>query len=468
MTPGERSGVAQTGDLLRPVRSRPSGTRAIAWYGVIGVLATVAIVYLVGIFAAPAHEDPAPSSLLGQAGSRSSVSGDDAFRYSGRVVDDRQRAGARGVPGAAAARGARDAAPGPRVQPQPRAVVPVASSAPPIAAASDDGASTVLAHTAEDVPDVSDAVAGRVRLRLPTPAPDDAAPQRSNGSAASSAPDGGAKRGIVVVYGTARSGPEAGSPPAPGVVAADRAALGDAPAARAETAPASRGAGDAGERMRATLQTETMPGSRRAPLAAFMVPAGTPIAAQLDVAVESDLPGPVVAHLVRDVLDPRSGDVLIPAGSKAIGEYTGLAGGQSRLSLIWHRLLFPDQSSFALDKGVALDEEGRVGLGGAIDDHAGALIRRSVFSGLLSEIARRIGMGPDPRANTLVLINTGAGSQAGLPEAILAAADRLNQRDASQAPVVTIEANAIFSLYVDRDMLFDAPYAPMTSQGQAR
>jgi hypothetical protein len=41
----------------------------------------------------------------------------------------------------------------------------------------------------------------------------------------------------------------------------------------------------------------------------------------------------------------------------------------------------------------------------------------------------------------------------------------MNQRDANLPPVVTIKPNAIFTLYVDRDMLFDAPYAPMSAAG---
>jgi type IV secretory pathway VirB10-like protein len=213
------------------------------------------------------------------------------------------------------------------------------------------------------------------------------------------------------------------------------------------------------------LRNETMPGYRRAPLARYMVSAGTPITVQLDVAVESDVAGPVVAHVVRDVVDQLSGKTLIPGGTKALGDYAGLAAGQSRLSFVWRRFVFPDRSSFALDKVPALDDEGRVGVGGRLDTHQGPLVRRSFLGGILAEIARRIN--GQASGNNVVVINTGVGSQAGLPQAMLDLANQLNQRDANLPPVVTIKPNAMFTLYVDRDMLFAAPYTPMPAGSAA-
>jgi type IV secretory pathway VirB10-like protein len=444
-------GVQQTGDLLRPVRSRPRGVRAVAWYGVIAVLATVAVVYLVGIFAAPGHQEPAPSSLIGQADARAATAnGDDAFRYSGRVVD-RVRSGAR-VAGAQrpapghldhAATAARE--PGAQGGSAPRQV-PVATTA---------------TLPTDDVPDVSEASASRVRIALPTPAPDDAVGQRQVATGLPAVGD--TQTGMVVVYGTARSVPSV-PPPTPSEAPA-RAPLAIAAAAqqREPGGPVDRdGSGVAG------VRAETMPATRRAPLAQYVVPAGTPIAVQLDVALESDVAGPVVAHVVRDVVDPLSGDVLIPGGSKVIGDYTGLVAGQSRLSVAWRRLLFPDLSSFTLEGAPALDEDGRVGVAGRLDQHDGAMVRRTLFGGLLAELARRIGLSGQPSATTMVVISTGGAAQPGLPEAILAAADRLNQRDANEAPKVTINANAIVSLYVARDMLFDGPYRALSARGAAQ
>jgi type IV secretory pathway VirB10-like protein len=440
----DKVGVEQTGDLLRPVRSRPTGTKAIAWYGIVGVLAIVAIVYLVGIFAAPKPHDLAAASSL--SGTTATQGAAETYRYSGKVVNERRMDAKRVVqPG-----GAATPAPGAATRVDP----PTAAPTPLIRVPRDDGAAaTVVRNTRSDVPDVSDAIASRVRVALPTPAPDDGA----GGTRTSVGPH---RQGIMVVYGA----PNTAATPVP---AADGAAA-PSPIQIALASPPPGGdpratPSDAGGL--GGLRNETMPGYRRAPLARYMVSAGTPITVQLDVAVESDVAGPVVAHVVRDVVDQLSGKTLIPGGTKALGDYAGLAAGQSRLSFVWRRFVFPDRSSFALDKVPALDDEGRVGVGGRLDTHQGPLVRRSFLGGILAEIARRIN--GQASGNNVVVINTGVGSQAGLPQAMLDLANQLNQRDANLPPVVTIKPNAMFTLYVDRDMLFDAPYTPMPAGSAA-
>jgi type IV secretory pathway VirB10-like protein len=429
----EKQGIEQTGDLLRPVRSRPTGTKAIAWYGIVGVLAVIAIVYLVGIFAAPKHESASAATLSQREGAQQAA---DQFRYSGRVAHDagRTKTGPAGAAATAPPQMHATAVPTPLIQ------VPHTN----------DVASTVVANTSGNVPDVSDAVASRVRVVLPTAAPDDGS-GRYVGSV--SRP----RQGIVVVYGA----PNTAATPVP---AAKGAAATPGTQVALEGPPAPRPAStDAPSGGLAGLRGETMPGFRRAPLAQYMVSAGTPITVQLDVAVESDVAGPVVAHVVRDVVDQLSGQTLIPGGTKALGDYTGLAAGQSRLAFVWRRFVFPDRSSFALDKIPALDDEGRVGVGGRVDRREGPLVRRSLLSGVLAEIARRV-TGQATGAN-FVVVNTGVGTQPGLPQSILDLANQMNQRDANLPPVVTIKQNAVFTLYVDRDMLFDAPYAPMHAAG---
>jgi len=429
----EKQGVEQTGDLLRPVRSRPTGTKAIAWYGIVGVLATIAIVYLVGIFAAPKHDSVSAATLSQQEGPQQAG---DAFRYSGRVAHD----GGRTKTGPAGAVATAEPSSHPTAAPTPLIQVP----------RTNDAASTVVGNTSANVPDVSDAVASRVRVVLPTAAPDD-------GSGRIAEPVSRSRQGIVVVYGA----PNTAATPVP---AAEGAAAPPGAQVTLEAPGLPRAAPtDAPSGGLAGLRGETMPGFRRAPLSRYMVTAGTPITVQSDVDIESDIPGPVAAHVVLDVVDQLSGKTLIPGGTKALGDYMGLAVGQSRLATVWRRFVFPDRSSFALDKVAGLDEEGRAGLSGRVDRRDGALIRRSLFGGILAEIARRVG--GQATGTNVVVVNTGVGAQAGLPQSILDLANQLNQRDANLPPKVAIKANTIFTIYVDRDMLFDAPYAPMTASG---
>ncbi|MGQ4828530.1 TrbI/VirB10 family protein, partial [Enterococcus faecalis] len=78
----------------------------------------------------------------------------------------------------------------------------------------------------------------------------------------------------------------------------------------------------------------------------------------------SDLPGFVRAVVSRDVTGFDGNRVLIPAGSRLIGQYrSGLAAGQSRAFVIWTRMIRPDGVSVALGSPVT-DTLGRAGLGG--------------------------------------------------------------------------------------------------------
>ena len=115
-----------------------------------------------------------------------------------------------------------------------------------------------------------------------------------------------------------------------------------------------------------------------------MAPQGTIIPAVLETAINSDLPGFARAVISRDVHGFDGTRMLIPRGSKLIGQYrSGVAQGQSRASVVWSRILTPDGVS--IDVGSpSTDELGRGGLEGEADSHFferfGSAILLSVMS----------------------------------------------------------------------------------------
>jgi type IV secretory pathway VirB10-like protein len=100
-----------------------------------------------------------------------------------------------------------------------------------------------------------------------------------------------------------------------------------------------------------------------------VVPQGTMIPAVLETAINSDLPGSVRAVVSQDVRGFDGSQVLIPRGSKLIGQYrSGMAYGQTRAFVVWSRLLTPDGVS--IDVGSpGTDPLGRGGLSGETDTH---------------------------------------------------------------------------------------------------
>lgn len=128
-----------------------------------------------------------------------------------------------------------------------------------------------------------------------------------------------------------------------------------------------------------------------------VIPQGTMIPAVLETAINTDLPGSVRAVVSRDVTGFDGSQVLIPRGSKLIGQYrSGMAYGQSRAFVVWSRILTPDGVS--VDVGSpGTDALGRGGLAGKVDTHFferfGSSILLSVISAGASAAALAGGSG---------------------------------------------------------------------------
>jgi len=156
-------------------------------------------------------------------------------------------------------------------------------------------------------------------------------------------------------------------------------------ASAAEERFAARVAGTGAETARATQMRDV---SR-------VVPQGFVIPAVLETAIDSDLPGSVRAVVSRDVRGFDGTQVLIPRGSKLIGQYKSAAAiGQTRAFVVWSRIITP--TGVSIDVGSpATDRLGRGGLEGKADSHFferfGSSILLSVISGGIDAVASRNG-----------------------------------------------------------------------------
>jgi len=167
---------------------------------------------------------------------------------------------------------------------------------------------------------------------------------------------------------------------------------------------------------------------------------GTLIPAVLETALNSDLPGYARALVSRDVRGFDGSRVMIPRGSRLIGQYkSGLATGQSRAFIVWTRLIRPDGVSIALGSPV-MDEAGQTGLGGKVDRH---FMQR--FGGAL--LLSVVGVAPAVLSggNTYV-VSTGAEAQSAAAQAL--------QADAKIAPTIRVPLGTPIQVFVARDLAF--------------
>lgn len=130
------------------------------------------------------------------------------------------------------------------------------------------------------------------------------------------------------------------------------------------------------------------------------VPQGTLIPAVLETALDSTLPGLARAVVSSDVRGFDGTKVLIPRGSRLIGEYAAnVESGQNRTLVNWLRLIRPDGVTIAIGSPAA-DPVGRGGVRAQVNSH---FFER--FSGAILQSALDVGVNLASRsANSPVIV----------------------------------------------------------------
>jgi type IV secretory pathway VirB10-like protein len=98
--------------------------------------------------------------------------------------------------------------------------------------------------------------------------------------------------------------------------------------------------------------------------------------------------GPIECLLSTDVYSNDRQHLLIPAGSKLLGETRKVdAFGQTRLAVLFHRVLMPDGYSVSLDAFKGLNQAGDTGLRDQVNNHYLRLFGVSLAIGALGAVA---------------------------------------------------------------------------------
>jgi type IV secretion system protein VirB10 len=190
-------------------------------------------------------------------------------------------------------------------------------------------------------------------------------------------------------------------------------------------------------------EAETAARARRMSNQAFTLAQGSIVPGVLETAVNSDLPGYVRAIVSRDMRSFDGAHVLVPRGSRLIGQYrSGVALGQSRAFVIWTRLIRPDGIGVDL-AAPATDPLGRGGLEGRVDRHFLQRFGGAILLSLITASGQIAGGDSD----TQVII---ASTRSATGDAASAAL----QRDLDIAPTVKVPQGASVRIFVTRDLDF--------------
>ncbi|MGH7120672.1 MAG: TrbI/VirB10 family protein [Acetobacteraceae bacterium] len=187
----------------------------------------------------------------------------------------------------------------------------------------------------------------------------------------------------------------------------------------------------------------------------YVVQAGTVIPAALITGIRSDLPGQITAQVTEAVYDSPTGRyLLIPQGARLIGQYdSSVAFGQSRVLLVWTRIIMPDGTSIVLERQPGADTGGYAGLEDEVDNHWGMLFKAAVLSTLLS-VGAEAGTSQDEN-NLVQAIRMGASNS------ISQTGQQIVQRQLNIQPTLTIRPGFPVRVIVTRDLVL-APYGQGT------
>ncbi|MBF5007153.1 TrbI/VirB10 family protein [Diaphorobacter caeni] len=198
-------------------------------------------------------------------------------------------------------------------------------------------------------------------------------------------------------------------------------------------------------------------GSLQMPASPYQVMAGTVIAAALVTGIKSDLPGDVIATVTEPVYDTATGRfLLIPQGSRILGKYNSqVSFGQSRVQMVWNRIILPDTSSLTLDNLVGTDPSGYAGLEDEVDRHWGRIVAGAALTTLLGVGAELAA--PENRQNGNRIIIAGRDSA---QDSINHVGQELTRRNMNVQPTLTARPGLPVRIVVKTDLVL-RPYQPL-------
>ena len=179
---------------------------------------------------------------------------------------------------------------------------------------------------------------------------------------------------------------------------------------------------------------------------------GSFLEAVLVTQLNGDFPGPVLAQVSVPFYSADRQRILIPRGARVVGTASAVAGqDQSRLGVGFHRLIWPDGRSAALEfRG--LNQAGESALRDEVDRHYFSTFLAAGAVGILSGLTLR---GANPYAGGRAAVQAGVGQ--GLGESATQILDRFLNR----LPTITIRAGHRLRIWFTSDVLVPPPAAAM-------
>jgi type IV secretion system protein TrbI len=183
----------------------------------------------------------------------------------------------------------------------------------------------------------------------------------------------------------------------------------------------------------------------------YQILSGTFIPASLITGMDTSVDGTIVAQVRQNMYDSITGkNLLIPKGSRLIGEYTSryIGAGQKRVLLKFTRIIRPNGESISLGGDFAADNRGVSGIEGNVDNHWARIIGASTISAILS-VGAAMAAG---NSNSLLPTNK-QNLASGFVNGISEPARQIVGREVMQPPTIRIPPGERFEVVVRKDIV---------------
>jgi type IV secretory pathway VirB10-like protein len=181
----------------------------------------------------------------------------------------------------------------------------------------------------------------------------------------------------------------------------------------------------------------------------YRIPEGTIIETVLTNRLDGTYAGPVNCLVTTAVYAPDRQHLLIPAGARVLGEAKAVnTFGQSRLAVVFHRLLLPNGAGVDLESFHGLNQIGETGLRDQVDRHYAQIFGASLAVGAIAGFAHgQASVGPGGfDATALDAYRQGAASSLAQSSA------HILDRFLNLLPTVTIREGHRIKVYLSNDL----------------
>jgi type IV secretion system protein TrbI len=166
--------------------------------------------------------------------------------------------------------------------------------------------------------------------------------------------------------------------------------------------------------------------------------------------LDGDINGPVICMMTNDVYSEDRQHLLIPAGSKLMGETKRVdAFGERRLAVSFHRLIMPDGYSLDLDHFQGLNQIGETGLKDKVNNHYLQIFGASIAIGAIGGLAQ---LGTQTNSAGVPESSTDAYRQ-GIATSLSQSSLHVLDRFLNILPTVTIREGHRVKVFLTEDLL---------------